>query len=162
MSTSSNFQAKNFSMCRVNNSLQFLCRLGNQDSGGLSKGGFYQRVRCIFQTSKKKYSKSSSRTINFPPIVNNKFKFQAHDSNLEYIFEDLKNKSLFRNKSHLQQNQFACSSMLYSPINHFPIYLLRYLKIVVMLNKNNNFKQMLLSTLFCLHKQKQKVEHEIT
>ena len=59
-----------------------------------SKSGFFQKVQCVFQISKKMYSISPSWTwnLNFPPItVNNKFKFQAQDSNLEYFyFGDLK------------------------------------------------------------------------
>ena len=57
----------------------------------ITKGGFFQKARCVFQISKSpktKYSKSLSWTwnISFPPItVNNKFKFQAQDSNSEYF-----------------------------------------------------------------------------
>ena len=55
------------------------------------KVAFIQKVWCVCQISKspKKYSKSLSWTwnLNFPPItVNNKFKFQAQDSNLEYFY----------------------------------------------------------------------------
>jgi hypothetical protein len=75
-----------------------------------AKGGFFRKVRCVFQISKyqkTKYSKSLSWTwnLNFLPItVNNKLKFQAQDSNLEYFFwkfGDLKNESHFLNKSYL-------------------------------------------------------------
>ena len=53
-------------------------------------GGFFQSVRFVFQISKKIYT-------NFPAItVNNKFKLQAQDSNLEYF--DLE---IFLNKSYL-------------------------------------------------------------
>ena len=53
------------------------------------KVAFFQKVRCVFQISKNKYSKSLSWTwnLNFLPItVNNKFKFQAQDRNLEYVY----------------------------------------------------------------------------
>ena len=53
------------------------------------KVAFFQKVWCVFQISKKNYSKSLSWTwnLNFPPItVNNKFKFQAQDSNMEYFY----------------------------------------------------------------------------
>ena len=59
-----------------------------QINARLFKGGFFQKVWCVFQFSKK-YSKLLSWTwnLNFPPItVNNKFKFQAQDSNLEYFY----------------------------------------------------------------------------
>ena len=58
----------------------------------LPKGGFFSESPMCFsnlQISKKNYSKSLSWTwnLNFPPItVNNKFKFQAQDSNLEYFY----------------------------------------------------------------------------
>ena len=58
----------------------------------VTKGGFFQKVRFIFQISKEKYSKKLSWTwnLNFPPItVNNKFIFQAQDSNLEYFFLEI-------------------------------------------------------------------------
>ena len=50
---------------------------------------FFQKVWFVFQISKKNYSKSLSWTwnLNFPPLtVNNKFKFQAHDSFLKYFY----------------------------------------------------------------------------
>ena len=73
-----------------------------QINARLFKGGFFQKVWCVFQFSKK-YSKLLSWTwnLNFPPItVNNKFKFQAQDGNLEYFyFGDLKNESHFLKKA---------------------------------------------------------------
>ena len=53
------------------------------------KGVFFSESAMCFSNLKKKYSKSLSWTwnLNFPPItVNNKFKFQAQDSNLEYFY----------------------------------------------------------------------------
>ena len=52
------------------------------------KGGFFQKLWFVFQISKNKYLKELSWAwnLNFLPItVNNKFKFQAQDSNLEYF-----------------------------------------------------------------------------
>ena len=55
----------------------------------MAKGGFFSESAMCFSNLpilKKHYYKSLSRTLNlnFPPItVNNKFKFQAQDSNLE-------------------------------------------------------------------------------
>ena len=46
---------------------------------GIDKGGFFQKVRLVFQISK-------SQKKNIPK----KFKFQAQDSFLEYFFGDLK------------------------------------------------------------------------
>ena len=53
------------------------------------KGVFFQKVRFVFQISKKNYSKSLSWTLNlkFLPITGyNLFSFQAQDSDLEYLF----------------------------------------------------------------------------
>ena len=69
----------------------------------LLKVAFFQKVRCVLQISKKNYSKLLFWTwkLNFLPItVNNKFKFQAQDSNLEnFYFGDLKNESHFLKKA---------------------------------------------------------------
>ena len=75
---------------------------------GLLKVASFQKIRFIF-----KISKSPKKNIpkNYPELVlytviGEKFKFQAQDSFLEYIFffsrfGDLKNTSHFLNKSHL-------------------------------------------------------------
>ena len=54
---------------------------------------FFRKCSVLFKSPKRNYSKSLSWrwNLNFSPItVNNKFKFKAEDSNLEYFFfEDL-------------------------------------------------------------------------
>ena len=77
------------------------------------KGGFFSESEIRFsnlQIFKINYSKSLSSTWNlkFPPItVNNLFKFQAQDSDLEFFFGDLEiwktnhtfwNKATFRSQ----------------------------------------------------------------
>ena len=72
-----------------------------------AKGGFFQKVRFVFQIFKIDYSKSLSWTWNlkFPPLtVNNLFKFQAQDSDLEYFFWDLINESHFLKKKKTKKN----------------------------------------------------------
>ena len=54
-----------------------------------TKGGFFSESAICFSNLQKKYSKKLSWTwnLNFPPItVNNKFKFQVQNSNLEDFF----------------------------------------------------------------------------
>ena len=54
-----------------------------------SKDGFFSEIAMCFSNLQKKYSNSLSWTwnLNFPSItVNNNFKFQAQDSNLEYFY----------------------------------------------------------------------------
>ena len=78
----------------------------------LFMGAFFSESAMCFsnlQSSKKVIPNNypEKLNLNFLPItVNNKFKFQAQDSNLEYIFfflrfGDLKNQSHFLNKSYL-------------------------------------------------------------
>ena len=70
-----------------------------------AKIGFVsERAMCFFHCQNE-YSKSLSWTwnLNFPPItVNNLFKFQAQDSDLEYLFGQCeKHITLSGKKSHL-------------------------------------------------------------
>ena len=86
-----------------------------------TKGGFFQKVRCVFQISKKDTPKTIlNLKFKFPAnsytVIGGKFKFQAQDSFLEYFyFGDLKNESLF-----LKKNTF--SAALKNPLQEFKNY----------------------------------------
>ena len=73
-----------------------------------TKGGFFQKVRCVFQISKKDTPKTIlNLKFKFPAnsytVIGGKFKFQAQDSFLEYFyFGDLeiwKTSGTFRKKN---------------------------------------------------------------
>ena len=67
---------------------------------------FFQKVQFVFQISK--YPKK----IIPKTILNLKFKFQAHDSFLEYFFGDLKKESHFLKKATFGKQQTHCTTYL--------------------------------------------------